>query len=574
MMNQNWTQHLLMVVFSGIVFPAIAYSAAGDIEIRVSSFSEPLADTQGPQLHEGVDEAIDESEGLTLNPEKAFGWTQIAGDENLFRLRIEVEPSLYDAAVFTIWNCHNRAIGQWSIDLEKSESVELLAEDRGTYLLTLDGYQNGKCLKRLVRSVSVTEDLNRSREVWKTDEFFLGICAFPGRYHWSSGGRATLPVGVTEERARELEADLLARLGFQVVRTDESMEMGRRSSGEGYQYDFDRMDAAVNAYTSRGFQLALQVMNSPEWAIAEDYVDRTENLWRFPRQEEVQRNYLGALLKRYGEQTRFVQVFNEPDQVEFWSGTKEEFVNHYQFSRKEVHQHFSDMPVVNGGYSLVDLARTRFYISELKALIDAPAYHSHGTLGKMIGEFSLMKQLHQEAGYESPRFINTETGNAAWRVDQERRMGQILPQKALYCWANGHEGILMFAGRMTLGPERSTQDFGLLDFQFCPRFAYGSLAALVGALEGASYQSTLLEEDDIFVYEFKRGDERIIAAFTLNESGSVEISSDAKGAVLIDEMGNSDKREDAGTIKLSLDGYPRYLVLKQASTVTVRKPTH
>jgi hypothetical protein len=70
------------------------------------------------------------------------------------------------------------------------DEFHLRVHGNGTYLLTLDAFQEDKCVYRLIRSVSVTPDASVRREAWKGSDYSLGICAFPGRYHWSSGGRA------------------------------------------------------------------------------------------------------------------------------------------------------------------------------------------------------------------------------------------------------------------------------------------------------------------------------------------------------------------------------------------------
>ncbi len=535
----------------------------------LSFLSDPLHEAGVPQLHEEIEEVLSDSEGLKLEPGEAFRWSRVSGAGAAFGLTAEVDGALYEGAVLTVWNWHNRAIEQRKIEPGVAQKVEMTVSGTGAYLITLDGVIKGECCKRLVRSLAVTENLNSARESWKDEEYFLGICAFPGRYHWIDAGQPTVPPGISEEGARELEAELIARLGFQVVRTDESMEMGRRSSGEGYQYNFDRMDAAVNAYTSRGFQLALQVMNAPDWAISAKYADRENDRWRYPREEDPQRHYLSALLDRYGEQARFIQIFNEPDQVEFWSGSQEEYVEHFDFSLDQIREDGVSVPVANGGYSLVDLNRTRFYAEQLKGKVDLPAYHSHGHLRKLAEDFAEMKQVHEDAGYQNPRYVNTETGQAGWRIDQERRMAQTVPQKTLFCWANDHEGILLFAGRMSFGPKRSTQDFGFLDYQFCPRFVYGTTAALVSVLDGASYEKTLSETDRVFAYQFVRGSDRILAAFTLEESSSITFRSDATKGVFVDEMGNRTAMKEVSDVTADLDGYPRYFVLENCSEVSL-----
>lgn len=554
---------MIRSVFFLIVFGGCAIHASAEgIHVQLGPESEPLKVTGVPFLHEKPQESIGEDDGLSIMGGEPFRWAHTVGESDLIEFEVNAEAKAFDEGVLTAWNWRNKAIGQWKFAAGTSQRFEIEIEGRGVYLLTLDGYEDGKCLKRLNRSLSMTDDLNHVRKTWKRDEFFLGICAFPGRYHWSFKGEPTLPAGITEDQAREVEADLLARLGFQVVRTDESMEMGQRVSEAGdrsFQFNFSRMDKAVEAYTSRGFELALQLMNSPDWAVLPKYANEPEPLWRFPREEVAQRAYVKALIGRYGKHARFVQVFNEPDQKAFWAGTQKEYLTQFEFTRDEVLKFRPELPVVNGGYSLVDQSRTEFFVKELKGKSSFLAYHSHGNIDDLAEDFKTMKKLQLEAGYSSVRLMNTEMGYDGWRLDQERRKGQFVPQKTLFCWANDHAGVLLFGGRMTLGPKRTNQDFGFLDHHFCPRPVYGTMAGLIATLDGASFVQACHDGGGIYVYEFEKNGAAILAAFTTAEEEMFDLQTNAQQLVQIDGMGNRTPIEVDGSSVVKLGGYPKYL---------------
>lgn len=539
-----------------------ASAAFAEISVSLSPNDERLKVTGVPFLNENIHEAVSPESGLWLAAEKPFLWSAVASRNTSFPVTAHVSREAFDHAVLTIWNWHNHPIGQWQIAGGKEERFVFQLESRGVYLLTLDGYRGKECAARLVRSFAVTGDLKQLREVWKDDEFFLGVCTFPGRYHWTIAGSATLPAGITETDARELEASLMDRLGFQVVRTDESMEMGDRVTLDGpYRFQFDRMDAAVDAYTSRGFSLALQLMNAPDWATTSEYRDVDSFLWRYPKQEEPQRAYTRSLVERYGQSARLVQIFNEPDQVDFWSATPQEYLHHFRFSRKEVRNVLPETPVVNGGLSLADPERSEFLIRELGKELPFIAYHSHGYLAELKEDHETILRMHRDAGLPEPKVINTEMGVDGWRLDQERRKGEILPQKVLYCWASGHTGALLFGSRMTLGPNRVSQDFGFLDHWFCPRFVYGSMAALVETLGGATFEKVISEQDGVYIYQFSRGEDNIVAAFSTAEKQAVSFRKSGSDFSLVDPMGNQTPIQPDGNdnISLSLNGYPIYL---------------
>jgi len=512
-------------------------------------------------------------DGLRLVPAAGlYEWTKSGPTNEPFRLNLRVDPAKYDHATLSVWNCHNHLVHQRQVAAGPDELLSVAINGLGTYLITLDGSRGGSYRARLIRNLAVTGDHNAARSNWKTDEFFVGICAFPGRYHWKPDGKPTLPHGLTEQQARDREADLIARLGLQVVRTDESLEMGHRAKGSGgeeYYFNFSRMDAAVGSYTARGFELALQTMNAADWAVLPQYDHHGKNRWRYPHRERPQRAYLAALVKRYGTRARFVQISNEPDQTGYWSGTNEEFVNQFMYSRDEIRRIAPELPLTNGGYSLVDEKKCGFFINALHELVDFPAYNAHGNLADYKRSFATMRRLQADAGDTGTRWVNTETGYSAWRLEQERRQGQIDAQKVLYAWANDHAGVLLFCSRMTRPPGRDgTPDFGFLDHQYCPRFVYGSIAALTGALGGASFRETLLESDNDHLYLFKRDNDLIVAGFTTGEeAAAVKIRTNASEITSLDEMGNARPLPVTPIVSLPLDGYPRYWVLRDATEV-------
>lgn len=541
--------------------------------VRLAPGMPALAELGVPFLHEVIPEHRLSDGQLAIEPLAGpYEWIATGPAAPPFALRVAVDGARFDRAVLTVWDWHNHPVAQRRFEGGKEEHAEFSIAGLGSYLLTLDAFRDGTCRTRMIRNLAATEDLGAVRATWRIDEFFTGLCAFPGRYHWKPGGEATLPAGLTEEQGREREAAAIARLGMQVVRIDESVEMGRRkgpSGEERYHFDFSRMDAAAASYTSRGFQLALQTMNAADWAVLPSYADQGRNRWRYPHREKPQRAYLAALAKRYGKDARFIQISNEPDQIGYWSGTNEEFVEQFRFSVDELRRVAPDLPLTNGGYSLVDEAKCAYFIDRLHPLVDLPAYNAHGNLADLKRSFATMRRLQAEAGDEATGWINTETGYSAWRLEQERRQAQIDTQKVLYSWANGHRGVLLFCSRMTRPPGRDgSPDFGLLDHQYCPRFVYASLAALHSALAAASFERTLVESESVHLYLFRRGKERILAGFTLAEAGSaLRIVSDASSAAAIDEMGNVGAVAGGTSLELVLDAYPRYWILEDATRV-------
>ncbi|MEX2215988.1 MAG: hypothetical protein WD768_17890 [Phycisphaeraceae bacterium] len=526
-----------------------------------------------PLLHEKVTEA-DDNAGLALDSSEAFVWRHAPVEGGAkFNLSLGTDASdSFDRAVLTVWDWHNQPVFQRAFNGAAKQNVTFAVHGNGTYLLTLDAFAKDKCVYRLIRSVSVSPDAQGRREAWKGSDYWLGICAFPGRYHWTSGGKPVLPEGLSEQQAREREAELIAKLGLTHARLDVSMVMPENDKQA---IDWKRMDAAVNAVTPQAAErLALQVMHPPDWAIDPKYKDETKDRWRFPRREDAYRRYVRQLVTRYGKHAAFIQIYNEPDQVEFWPGEPAEYLKEVEWAKDEIRKLLPDVTITNGGYAFIDPKKSEYYINQLKGKLDLQAYHSHGNLRELIRDREMMGKLHTEAGYEKPRFINTECGYAAWRLDQERAQAIAILQKIVYAWAHGDEGMLLFCSRMTKGPGppgRSGRDFGLLDYNFCPRFAYGAVAAFTNTYAGAKFERVLSGKGNVHAYVFAKGADKLVAIFTMDKPEKVTLESDAKAAARIDAMGNSTKLEASTKVNIDAGQYLTTIVLNGATHVELRE---
>ena len=536
-------------------------------QIHLGSARARIDNPSVPLLHEKATDAIDE---VALEPLKSMDWIDApaknAGEVSLVELTIRSsEKAKGDRKVLTVWDWENRAVAQVELLSAKPQAVKCHVEGRGVFLVTLDGFREGKHAYRLVRSFAVLPANDEARSRWKSSDYWVGICAFPGRYHWTSGGKATKPDTISEEKAREIEADAMAKLGLKVARLDVSMVL---PENEQTPIDWKRMDAAVNSYTSRGFELALQLMHPPDWAMEEQYKSETKDRWRFPRREEPYRRYVREIIQRYGKHAKFVQVYNEPDQLEFWAASPEEFVTELGRAREEIRKLLPTTPIANGGYAFINPKRTEQFTREFKGKIDLATYHSHGNLRELNRDVTHMRELHLAAGYEKPRYVNTECGFAAWRLDQERAQAASVVQKVLYSWAHGDEGMLLFASRMTKASGRSGRDFGFLDYDFCPRFVYGTVAAFVDLFAGAKFERVLIESDNVHVYLFKRDTQYIVAYFAVGESKALTISSDAKAATLADAMGNQNALAgDATRVTVTAGALVKTIIFDSATRV-------
>jgi hypothetical protein len=444
------------------------------------------------------------------------------------------------------------------------EALSFTVIGRGTYLLTLDVVAGAKPIWRLPRSFSVCPSNLRRREAFGGEQFFLGTCSYPDRMSWGNAYGPGHPPDLTEQQSRELEADLTARLGMQVVRIgplgywfDEAKPM-----------DFELGDACAQTLADRGLKLDLQLGTGFEWMILDKYRDVKDSKWRYPPREEPLRRFTRASIERYAKYARFIQVWNEPDNRDFWRGTPQEYVEFLRATVSEIRKVAPNAIIANGGLCFIEPTWTGIIVREIKGLTDWQAYHAHSDVPTLASAFGTMQAVHAAAGYDRPVFVNTEMGYMAWRLDAEREMAATATQKALYCWAHGNRGALLYCSRQAGGPRGS--DCGFLDYTFCPRFMYGAIAALVDGYAGARFSRILREDRDLHVYEFIAGDRRLVALFTPESRDlAVAVKSDARRAQIVDAMGNTTDAASAQDTKITATFYPTTLVLEGATKVEI-----
>ena len=306
-----------------------------------------------------------------------------------------------------------------------------------------------------------------------------------------------------------------------------------------------------------------------EWAILPKYADVTDPKWRYPRKEGPSRRWTREVVSRYAKDAAYIELYNEPDNRDFWRGTPEEFVEWTKWAAEEAREAAPGVPIVNGGYCMIEPEWTGIFARELRGVLDGVSYHSHGDVGNLEPMLEAMRAVHSAAGYEEPFFINTEMGYAAWRYDIERLQASTAMQKVLYCWAHGNKAALLYCSRSGGGPRliKGDPDWGHIDHFMCPRFMYGAIAGLVDWYAGASYESTLIENAQKHAYLFKADGRLIVGAYSPRSTQPITLTSDAESALLIDPMGNASPLDDAARVELKVGAYPTTVVFEGATKV-------
>jgi hypothetical protein len=548
-----------------VLVAAHALPARAQVTIALRPGMDALPVPGVPLLWADVPDADVKATDLTLTPEHAYTWIAEPGQG----FTVTAASAKADArVVLTVWDWDNHPVAQRKLPGAGKQELRFDVAGRGTYLLTLDRFVGDTCEARLARSFAVCPSNMGKRDLWRQGAFWPGACSFPGRQNWTNSFGPGHPPGLTEQQTREMDADLSARLGLVLVRPDLPVFWPAPDKP----MDFALADAALGAFTSRGFKLALQVgLPDGDWAMLPQYKAATDPHWRYPRAEDATRKYARAVVARYGKDAAFVEVYNEPDNLDFWRGTVEEFVASHHWVAAEAKQAAPGVPIISGGLCLMDPERTGLIARGIVDAVDGVGYHSHGGVDVLQASLTAMRALHAAAGYKSPTFYNTEMGFANWRLDMERASAATAVQKLLYCWAHGNRAALLYCSRDIGGPRMSAQDWGFLDFFFCPRCTYGAVAAFMDTYAGATFDRVLTEANGLYVYAFRSGGKTLVTAFVGSDyPRPIVLETDAQGASLLDPMGNAaDVKMAGGRVSLTAGYAPTTLVLEKATKLNL-----
>jgi hypothetical protein len=554
----NSVHHWILVAAVLAVVLSAGGALAGASTLALRPGMPAISELGVPMLYEAVPDADRVEPRAHLSPQSPYQWVAPPGGG--LTAKVAVEPGARgERGVLTVWDWNRVPVAQSRFAVPFEETVAFEVGGRGTYLLTLDLFAADKCVARLARSFSVCPDNRECRKVWREDEFFVGTCSFPGRQNWPNDYGPAHPADLSEEAAREMDADLAARLGLQVVRPDLPVFWPSESAP----IDFGLADKCIVCFASRGFKLDLQVGAPGDWAISPRYRDVKDPKWRYPPREEPQRRFIAAIARRYARYAAFFEVYNEPDNQDFWRGTPEEYIAFNRWTAEEIRRAAPKAIIANGGYTMLEPAATGLIARGVHGTTDLVAYHAHGGVQLLREMFHSMQAVHAAAGYRKPVFINTEMGYAAWRLDQEREMAATAVQKLLFCWAHGNRGALLYCSRDIGGPRLRGDDWGFIDYTMCPRFAYGAVAAFIDAYAGARFEGILRETDQLHVYSFRDAGRHIVSLFTPDGAERpVILESDSTRAYLVDPMGNRTPVPNAQSVEVTASLYPTALIFE------------
>lgn len=495
----------------------------------------------------------------SIEPKHPYRWIYSPGDT--FSITVNCADSRITDGIITVWDWDFRPVVQMQHKAPFTSKITLKSKGRGTYIITLDGIQDGKCVWRLPRSFAVCPSNLGKRNSWDNNRFWIGQVTIPGMQWLPIGDdRFAHPPGLTEEQSADLDAEIVARMGVPIARP--YMLVTRRDQ-EGIDLDFTKTDKWVKIYAARGFKLDLQLgfpVGEGKGPVLPQYDGRFQLMT--PITEPSFRHFASEMTKRYSRYAKFIQIGNEPDNLGMFLGTPDEFIDMMKQARDEVKKIDASMPVTNGGYCLVDPQKTAAIVPGIIGLNDFVSYHCHGYLSDLKSIFAKIRQLHQKAGYVNPQYAITEMGCMTTSICAEGIGAYTEMQKLFYAWAHGNKGVMLYSSRELAWPRQHENEYGFVDYFFCPRFVYGTMSAFLDIFAGMRFDKILKESDNLHVYIFKGKGETMAVAFTSTEPKEITLTGSTECLYIIDPMGNKKKTRDTDSITFKTSNYPQTVVFQ------------
>jgi len=331
---------------------------------------------------------------------------------------------------------------------------------------------------------------------------------------------------------------------------------------------FQWQDSRVSLLKQYGLNILGSLNRTPPWAGTAPPEVSKDNLGlqkRYPPRDWVDwADYVRQVVKHYKDNIKYWEVWNEPNNSDFWAGTVEQYYKLLKIAyctAKEVDPDCKIVAPAVGGLEANSLnwMECLFKLGGLD-YIDIVSYHGYLFRTEDIAktrseEIKKLKDLIKKYGGSKPLW-DTEMAywSKTWYTDitydphsQFRPPEKgIDPYQAVNCLiqhyvvslANGVEKIFYYYG--TVPPKKDAYfSNAMLEYTGAPKAIALAHATLSYILEGAKYITKVERQDKFYCYIFKKGEIPIAVFWTSNkEGGSIEICTDIKNISIIDVMCN------------------------------------
>ncbi len=268
---------------------------------------------------------------------------------------------------------------------------------------------------------------------------------------------------------------------------------------------------------------------------------------------EKSREYYRDLFTRYKGRVWGWEVLNEPD----WhpaAPSTDDYVKLAHIAREELDKADPDAKLLSSGFCAFDLPKKGKYQRDVMIkcndIFDFHCFHGHAAFPSYskVTVDKLLLPLRKDNNITIPWYSN-ETALSSGN-HSEKEQAEAIFKKLLFAWSRGTIGYNWYNLRnKSDNPHNVDQNYGMFSMDFYPKAIYPAFNTVASLFRDKEYVRQLPLPDDIYVYEFKSGDEIVLGAWSENCSQyRILLETDASEAELIDLMGNAAPAEKMGSL--------------------------
>lgn len=376
---------------------------------------------------------------------------------------------------------------------------------------------------------------------------------------------------------RNLAASAMVACGAKLTRADVANMASIQPTGPD-SWEFARTDELLKELEKDGIALDAIIFKVPRWAATPP--PGTNSVWSARAVRPAVAGTFGTfcerLAARYGTRIDYYEIGNEWD-LRF-VGTYDEAVAVQREAYVGLKKGCPDACVIPNGWAAAgDIPRKdgkgrtwihEHFLKNAKDFFDVDTIHNHGDFPRYMNSISRkLFPLRERTGVADKPWFSNES--ALTSAKGERSAAIAVWKKILWAWAHGSVDYVWYNLRATgWDPKNPEHGYGLVTADFFPRESYVAFAALSSTVGGGTFRRAILDTDTRFVFEFRKGNDLILAAWDESSSADIKVpvETDAKRAYQVDLMGNRTALSlENGRTMLTIASVPSALVLEGAT---------
>ncbi|BBH20281.1 hypothetical protein Back11_16260 [Paenibacillus baekrokdamisoli] len=362
---------------------------------------------------EASDESFDPIT-FTLKGANLANWWEI-GDTATFRRDAGTVPTSVTSIIGSVYNSDNEQIAELAVPRQTflDQGWSWTPTEPGYYEIAFAYRQSGLELTKL--PVKYTYSSTDSKEFWR-ERYSIVVSGGPAKAiaeRWPVMGFSyQLSEGENAMKLADLVGFRFARIhavpwGTQFRDTSWAIETSRGV------YNWTRFDDQINKLTSYGFDLAGNLLYTPQWA--SPHPEETQVNVSVPQYSAYAptdmrdwENFVRAAVVRYGDRIKSWEVWNEPNLPKlsvFWMDTPERYVELLKTAYETIKAERPDSEVWIGGLA------GRNYLSFYKQVLGlgGASYFDKLALHGYQADPRDFERLDQALGVPSKSWVNSES---------------------------------------------------------------------------------------------------------------------------------------------------------------------